>query len=131
MSSVSLFHKNPVVLNTGYLILIPFTHSVKRRIYVKIDVCMHVCMYVCTHFKLGMSEDSHLYACIHVCMHVCKADCVCVCRKILEAKSKSRSTTFVQREKRKIQTAQNGVFPFGRDLRRQTQTQSALCMYTF
>ncbi len=40
-----------------------------------------------------------------------KADCVWVGRKILEAKGKSRSTTFVQREKRNFQTAQNGVFP--------------------
>ncbi len=40
-----------------------------------------------------------------------KADCVWVGRKILEAKGKSRSTTFVQRKKRNFQTAQNGVFP--------------------
>jgi hypothetical protein len=40
-----------------------------------------------------------------------KADCVRVGRKILEAKGKSRSTTFVQREKRNFQTAQNGVLP--------------------
>ncbi len=45
-------------------------------------------------------------------MHACKADCVLEAgRKILEARGKSRSTTFVQREKRKFQTAQNGGFP--------------------
>ncbi len=31
-------------------------------------------------------------------------------RKLLEAKGNPRSTTFVQREKRNFQTAQNGVF---------------------
>ncbi len=40
-----------------------------------------------------------------------KADCVWVGRKILEAKGKSRSTTFVQRRKRNFQTDHNGVFP--------------------
>ncbi len=51
--------------------------------------------------------------CAHTHTHVDdhKADCVCVGRKILEAKGKSRSATFVQREKRNFQTAQNGVFP--------------------
>ncbi len=43
-----------------------------------------------------------------------KADCVWVGRKILEAKGKSRSTTFVQREKRNFQTAQNGISPRSR-----------------
>jgi hypothetical protein len=44
-------------------------------------------------------------------VHKNKADCVWVGRKILEAKGKSRSNTFVQRGKRNFQTAQNGVFP--------------------
>ncbi len=60
----------------------------------------------------------------------CKADCVWVGRKILEANGKSRSTTFVQREKRNFQTAQNGVFPsvaiFAGQLKR-----NQLYMFTF
>ncbi len=40
-----------------------------------------------------------------------KADCLWVGRNILEAMGKSLSTTFVQREKRNFQTAQNGVLP--------------------
>jgi hypothetical protein len=44
-------------------------------------------------------------------IHTYKADCVCVGRKILDAKGKSRSITFVQREKRSFQKARNGVFP--------------------
>jgi hypothetical protein len=31
--------------------------------------------------------------------------------ELVKARGKSRSTTFVQREKRNFQTAQNGVFP--------------------
>ncbi len=70
-----------------------------------------------------------VYVCVCVCachsLMWCKADCVWVGRKILEAKGKSRSTTFLQREKRNFHVSKRG-FPFGRDLRRPTQMQSAL-----
>ncbi len=57
-----------------------------------------------------------------------KAICVSFC-KILEARGKSRSTTFVERSKRNFQTAYKRGFPFARDLRRPTQTQSAVHVY--
>jgi hypothetical protein len=55
-----------------------------------------------------------LYTCPFLCCipgtrH--NADSVWVGRKILEARKKSRSTTFVQRVKRNFQTAHNGGFP--------------------
>ncbi len=64
--------------------------------------------------------------------YVCKADCVSVGRKIVEARGKSRSTTFVQRVNRNFQTAHNGVFPsfaiFAGQLKRNQLYAHSLCV---
>ncbi len=64
-------------------------------------LCVCVCVYALVRKSIPKTS----------CDIIFKADCIWVGRKLLEAKGKSRSTTFVQREKRKFQTAQNGVFP--------------------
>ncbi len=86
-------------------------------------ICMYVCMYVRMYVFLWLWTDTSADKASYVCMCVCiedwnwywcsddKADCVSVGRKIVEARGKSRSTTFVQRVNRNFQTAHNGVFP--------------------
>ncbi len=82
------------------------------------SICVHV--YLSSGMALWFWSviKTIMTACVWACheylreiIFFIKADCVWVGRKILEAKGKSRSTTFVQREKRNFQTAQNGVFP--------------------
>ncbi len=101
-------------------------------ISVYVFVCTHSCIRVYTLMHTHASTSTYDYVLIHwyhcgmgykyeykysciTCIDkyiwLRKADCVWVGRKILEARGNSRSTTFVQREKRNFQTAQNGGFP--------------------
>jgi hypothetical protein len=68
-------------------------------------------IYMHTYPSTVMDEAMYMPYTSNMHIYAHKADCVWVGRKILEAKGKSRSTTFVQRVKRNFQTAHNGVFP--------------------
>jgi hypothetical protein len=75
-----------------------------------VSVCVYIYIYTYIHVRI-MYVKLHKRRLYVDCLCLHKADCVWVGCKILEAKGKSRSTTFVQRGKRNFQTAQNGVSP--------------------
>jgi hypothetical protein len=116
------------------LVLPPLYLSLSRARYVfyRHFTAVSVEPGMCFTATLPPSQSSQ--GCVCVCVH--KADCVLVGRKIFEAKAKSRSSTFVQREKCNFQTAQNGVFDsvaiFAGQLKRNQlyeQTHSVLHAY--
>jgi hypothetical protein len=109
------------------------------HIYIHLQICTYTAdIHYLTYIHTPKSHSYNLFpdywwwgtfVCKADCVwgtFVCKADCVWLGRKFLEAKGKSRSTTFMQCEKRNFQTAQNGVFPSVAITA--GQTQSALCM---
>ncbi len=94
-------------------------------------VCMYVCMYA--FMALVQHYVVHVYMYLPVCMYL-KLIAFELAAKFSRRRENSVQPTFVQREKRNFQTAQNGVFPsiaiFAGQLRRnQLYMYLPVCMY--